>query len=96
MRCALDVPETLRGGAVTATGCFKAEIVVERVWLIGQARDARADLGVLHQETPAVDAAGSVHLPVNRYYPKGTRVRLHVPAQAPWGSATSSSHRTGS
>ena len=44
VRCALDVSETLRGGAVTATGCFKAEIVVERVWLIGQARDARANV----------------------------------------------------
>ncbi|HIZ98821.1 MAG TPA: BNR repeat-containing protein [Candidatus Janibacter merdipullorum] len=38
------------------------------------------------------DSGGSVHLAVNRYYPKGTRVRLHVPASGDRGAATSPAH----
>lgn len=40
------------------------------------------------------DSSGSLHLTVNRYYPKQTRVRLHVPAAHGWDKATSSAHYT--
>lgn len=40
------------------------------------------------------DATGSVHLAVNRYYPKQTRVRLHVPASGGWDQASSPAHLT--
>lgn len=41
------------------------------------------------------DSKGSVRLAVNRYYPKGTRVRVHVPASGGYAPATSAAHYTG-
>lgn len=63
-----------------------------KVWVL-----ARFPGGTEQRRNSAVtDTQGSVHLGINRYYPKGTRIRLQVPAQSGWGSATSESHWTGS
>ena len=41
VRCTADVAETLWSGSVSVTACFGAQIVVERVWLIGQASNTK-------------------------------------------------------
>lgn len=62
-----------------------------RVWVL-----ARFPGGSEKRRNSAVtDSAGSVRLPVNRFYPKNTRIRVQVPRQDGWGSATSASHWTG-
>ncbi|WP_191563890.1 BNR-4 repeat-containing protein [Janibacter melonis] len=99
---AIDLDSTWRTGWDRGVG-VSASVTARRdgspragtpAWLL--VRKPGTDQQEFRTGSRLTDAAGSVHLPVNRYYPKGTRVRLHVPAQAPWGSATSSSHRTGS
>lgn len=70
----------------------RAPRVGAKVWVL-----ARFPGGTEQRRNSALtDTQGSVHLGINRYYPKGTRIRLQVPAQSGWGSATSESHWTGS
>lgn len=61
-----------------------------RVWLNARKPGQREQR--MHSAVTAAD--GTVHLPVNRYYPEGTRVRVEVPASGDWGTATSSSRTT--
>lgn len=39
------------------------------------------------------DPSGSVHLSINRFYPKGTQVWVFVPAEGEWGAAKSQGHK---
>ena len=96
---AIDLDSTWRSGWDRGVGVGASVTQVRdgaprtgtRVWVL-----ARFPGGTEMRRNSAVtDSKGSVHLAVNRFYPKGTRVRLHVPRQDGWGSATSASHWMG-
>lgn len=95
---AIDLDSTWRSGWDRGVGVGASVTQVRdgapragtRVWVL-----ARFPGGTEQRRNSAVtDAQGSVHLGINRYYPDNTRIRLHVPRQGGWGSATSGSHWT--
>lgn len=82
------------GGGVSAritAGIGGPRVQGVKVWLVvGKPGQARRWM-----HSARTDARGQVHLPINRYYPKGTTVYVHAPAAGQWGVSTSSSQRKG-